>query len=69
VSAIGPYTLILLDAYVGMINLRPGGALRESGGPLGGKVGESDVEIWHLQGCSPRMCRLRTNGLAPVSKY
>jgi hypothetical protein len=26
---IGPYTLILLKAYVGMVNLRPGGALRE----------------------------------------
>jgi hypothetical protein len=27
------------------------------------------VEIQHLQGCSPRLCRLRTDGLAPVSKY
>jgi hypothetical protein len=23
----------------------------------------------HLQGCSPCLCRLRTDGLAPVSKY
>jgi hypothetical protein len=23
----------------------------------------------HLQGCSPRLCWLRTNGLAPASKY
>jgi hypothetical protein len=23
----------------------------------------------HLQGCSPHLCRLRTDGLAPASKY
>jgi hypothetical protein len=23
------------------------------------------VESWHLQGCSPRLCQLRTDGLAP----
>jgi hypothetical protein len=28
VSAIGSYTLILLEAYVGMVTLRPGGARR-----------------------------------------
>jgi hypothetical protein len=28
VSAIGPYTLILLEAYVDLVNLRPGGAIR-----------------------------------------
>jgi hypothetical protein len=22
-----------------------------------------------IQGCSPRLCRLRTDGLAPTSKY
>jgi hypothetical protein len=27
------------------------------------------MESWHLQGYSPRLCRLRTDGLAPVSKY
>ena len=27
------------------------------------------MESRHLQGCSPRLCRLRTEGLAPVSKY
>jgi hypothetical protein len=27
------------------------------------------MESWHLQGCSPRLCRLRTVRLAPVSKY
>jgi hypothetical protein len=45
-------------------------------GPLGGKwkllvgkVGEWFVESRHLQGCSPRLCRLRTDGLALASKY
>jgi hypothetical protein len=28
VSVIGPYMLILLEAYVGMVDLRPGGAHR-----------------------------------------
>jgi hypothetical protein len=44
--------------------------------PLGGKgrqlvekVGEWHVKSRHLQGCSPRLCRLRIDGLAPVSKY
>jgi hypothetical protein len=41
----------------------------ESGGPLIEKVGECDVKSWHLQGCSPRLCRLRTNVLAPMNKY
>jgi hypothetical protein len=27
------------------------------------------MENRHLLGCSPRLCRLRTDGLAPVSKY
>jgi hypothetical protein len=45
-------------------------------GPLGGKWrspvgkdGERDVESRHLQDCSPRLCRLRTDGLAPANKY
>jgi hypothetical protein len=41
----------------------------ESGGPSVGKVGECDVESRHLKGCSPRLYRLRTNGLVSVSKY
>jgi hypothetical protein len=36
---------------------------------LVGKVGEWYVLSRHLQGCSPYLCRLRTDGLAPVSKY
>jgi hypothetical protein len=45
-------------------------------GPVGGKerpsVGKVDewyVESRRLQGCSIRLCRLRTDGLAPASKY
>jgi hypothetical protein len=41
----------------------------ESGGPSVGKVGECDVASWHLKHCSPRLCQLRTDGLAPASKY
>jgi hypothetical protein len=43
--------------------------LGESRGPSVGKGRESGMESRHLQGCSSRLCRLRTNGLAPVSKY
>jgi hypothetical protein len=41
----------------------------ERGGPSIGKVGEWCVESRHLQDCSPHLCRLRTYGLAPTSKY
>jgi hypothetical protein len=41
----------------------------ESGGPSFGKVRELDVKNRHLQGCSPRLCRLRIDGLATMSKY
>jgi hypothetical protein len=37
--------------------------------PLVGKVGEWYVESWHFQGYSPRLSRLRIDGLAPTSKY
>jgi hypothetical protein len=37
--------------------------------PSVGKVREWHVKRWHLQGYSPCLCRLRTDGLAPVSKY
>jgi hypothetical protein len=45
------------------------GSLRESEGPWIGKGGESDVVNRHLQCCSPRLFRLRTDGLAPASMY
>jgi hypothetical protein len=41
----------------------------ERGGASVGKVGEWCVKSWHLQGCSPHLCRLRTDGLTPISKY
>jgi hypothetical protein len=41
----------------------------ESGGSSVGKVGECDVASRCLQGCSPRLCQLEIDGLAPVSKY
>jgi hypothetical protein len=50
-------------------NLRLGGAFRRNGRQLVGKVGEWYVKSCHLQDCSPCLCRLRTDGLAPVSKY
>jgi hypothetical protein len=37
--------------------------------PSVGKVREWYVESRHLQSCSPHLCQLRTDELAPVSKY
>jgi hypothetical protein len=48
---------------------RPGGGLGGKWRPWVKKVGEWFMESRHLQGCSPRLCRLRINGLAPASKY
>jgi hypothetical protein len=45
------------------------GLLGESGGSLVGKGGKSDVESRDLQDGSPHLCRLRTDGLTPTSKY
>jgi hypothetical protein len=41
----------------------------ENGGSSVEKGGESVVESRHLQGYSPRLCRLRTDGLVLASKY
>jgi hypothetical protein len=38
-------------------------------GQLVGKVGEWYMVSQHLQDCSPRLCRLKTDELAPASKY
>jgi hypothetical protein len=43
--------------------------LGESGDNWLGRSGSGYVASWHLQGCSPRLCRLRTVRLAPASKY
>jgi hypothetical protein len=44
-------------------------ALGGKGRPSVGKVGDWYVKSRYLQGCSPCLCRLRIDGLAPVSKY
>jgi hypothetical protein len=49
----------LVDWLIGLTGDRTG-PLGESGGPSVGKGGENDVESRHLQGCSPCLCRLRT---------
>jgi hypothetical protein len=45
------------------------GPVGGKGRPSVGKVGEWYVKSRDLQSCSPRLCRLRTDGLTPVSKY
>jgi hypothetical protein len=45
------------------------GPLGGKGRPSVGKVGKWYVESRHLQGYIPCICRLRTDGLLPVSKY
>jgi hypothetical protein len=45
------------------------GALGGKWRQLVGKVEEWYVANWHLQDCSPRLYWLRTDGLAPASKY
>jgi hypothetical protein len=45
------------------------GLVGGKGRPSVEKVSEWYVESWRLQGCSPCLYRLRTDGLAPASKY
>jgi hypothetical protein len=45
------------------------GPLGKSGDSWLGRSGSAYVASRHLQGCSPRLCRLRTVQLAPASKY
>jgi hypothetical protein len=67
---LGALLLKLLEAYVDiLITWDRTMPLGEKERPLVGKVGECDVASRHLQGYSPRLCRLRTDGLAPASKY
>jgi hypothetical protein len=51
------------------LNWRPGGTLSWKVETTGWDVEEWYVESQHLQGCSPCLCRLRTDGLAVTSKY
>jgi hypothetical protein len=45
------------------------GPLGESGGSSVVKDRVSDMQSCHFQGCIPHMCWLRTDRLAPMSKY
>jgi hypothetical protein len=45
------------------------GQSEKRGGSSVGKGGESDVKSQHLQSYSPRLSRLKTDGLVSVSKY
>jgi hypothetical protein len=47
---------------------RPGGATRGKWGILDEKVESGLMSDSELQGDSPRLCRLRTDPLAPVNK-
>jgi hypothetical protein len=47
---------------------RPGRATSGKWGILDGKVESGLMSDSELQGGSPRLCRLRTNRLAPVNK-
>jgi hypothetical protein len=52
-----------------MDNLRLGGAIRGSVEHSKRKGGKTVVAILRFLCCSPRLCRLRTEGLVPVSNY
>jgi hypothetical protein len=45
------------------------GPLGENGDIWLGRSESGYVASWHLQGCSPHLCRLRTVQLAPASNY
>jgi hypothetical protein len=51
------------------LNWRPGDALRWKVETTGWEGWGVYVKIWHLQGCSLRLCQLRIDGLAPAKKY
>jgi hypothetical protein len=68
VLAIGAYTLLYLGYYYWR-KWRLDGAIRGSVEDLEGKDGESVVAILRFLCGSPRLCRLRIEGLIPVSKY
>jgi hypothetical protein len=51
-----------------MFHGRPGGATRGKWGILDGNVESGLMSDSELQGGSPRLCRLRTDRLAPVNK-
>jgi hypothetical protein len=63
------YTLYCWKFQLELLTWDQTGPLGESKGPSVRRSGESDVESWYLQGCSPRLCQLSTDGLVSVSKY
>jgi hypothetical protein len=69
VAAIGSLNSTLWFSRWNLVKLETGQALRGKWRQLDGKVREWHVASQHLQRCSPRLCCLRTDGLAPVSKY
>jgi hypothetical protein len=70
VAAIGSQTQHFGLVDGSWLNWRPRGALRGKWRQLVGKVGEWYVAASrHLQDCSPHLCRLRIDELAPMSKY
>jgi hypothetical protein len=70
VAAIGPLKLnsILVVRFLAELETEQGPKV-ERGGLSVEKVEEWCAESRHLQGYSPRLCQLRTDGLAPASKY
>jgi hypothetical protein len=69
VVVIGPLNSKLSLIVGTWLNWRPAGPLWESEDSWLGRSGSGDVASRHHQGCSPRLCRLRTVRLTPVNKY
>jgi hypothetical protein len=55
--------------FVGLLIETERGPYVQCGGPSVGKVRDCDVVSRRLQGCSPHLCQLMNDGLAPTSKY
>jgi hypothetical protein len=68
-SAIGAYTLLFISNIMVGKNGDWAGPLGRSVEHSNGKDGESAVAVLRFLCDSPRLCRLRTEGLVPMSKY
>jgi hypothetical protein len=62
---LAPWNMCLMSDKIEIGRGQLGGPVEHSEG----KGGESDVSILMFLCGSPRLCRLRTEGLVPVSKY
>jgi hypothetical protein len=49
--------------------MRPAGAIRGKWRRPDGKVESESFHVWSFEGGSPRLSRLRTDHLAPMSKF